>query len=313
MEHWLTMPVDSKKEVPITHGRVYRCVSCSYGALMPRPEAREIGSFYDIEQYYTHGESHFAPAGSRSFLDRVREHLAWRADRGRGSAAAHIHSVLEGARSDICDIGCGPGLLAAQLTELGHRVIALDLDPQAAEYATRRGVEVLQGSAESLPPQLASRKFDLVVMSHVLEHCLDPTGAIRGACALIRPGGILYCEVPNNACAGFSQAGLAWEMLDIPRHLNFFLPENMCSLTRSAGLHVQSVYYTGYTRQFHNEWINTERRIYDALIRNEGKEAAIPLPVKNSRARAWGLLARTAFSSDKFKYDSVGIIAAKPI
>lgn len=85
MRHWLTMPLDCKKELPRAQGRIYRCASCSYGALMPRSDPIEIGSFYDLGDYYTYGKSHFATAGRRSFLDRLREHLAWRLDCGRGS------------------------------------------------------------------------------------------------------------------------------------------------------------------------------------------------------------------------------------
>src|SRR6266550_2356925 len=101
MSHWLTMPIDCKKEVALAQGRVYRCDFCSYGALLPRPDPGEVASAYDLQHYYTHGQSHFAPAGRPSFLDRVREHLAWRLDRGCRSGAQHIHALLAGKPSDI--------------------------------------------------------------------------------------------------------------------------------------------------------------------------------------------------------------------
>jgi 2-polyprenyl-3-methyl-5-hydroxy-6-metoxy-1,4-benzoquinol methylase len=312
MTHWLTMPVDCKKEVRLAHGTVYRCRECAYGALMPRPDPAALRAAYELDRYYTHGASHFAPAGRRSFFDRLREHLAWRLERFPGAAAEQIGLLLARRPADICDIGCGAGELAAQLAALGHRVLGVELDAQAAAQAARRGVEVLQGSAERLPSALATRQFDLVILSHVLEHCLDPLRAVRNAHALLRPGGFLCCEVPNNACAGFAHAGLAWEMLDIPRHVHFFVAENLRALAASVGLEVKKVYYARYARQFKNDWINTERRIYDALVRT-GAESAAPRRLrKNSRLRAWALLARTAFARDEIKYDSVGIVAAKP-
>jgi 2-polyprenyl-3-methyl-5-hydroxy-6-metoxy-1,4-benzoquinol methylase len=313
MRHWLTMPLDCKKEVWLATGRVYRCSKCFYGAVMPRPDADDIRSSYELDRYYTHGRSHFAAPGRRTLFDRLREHLAWRVDRGRGSAANHIHSLLAGKPSDICDVGCGSGLLAAELVALGHRVVAVDADPKAATCAASRNIEVFHGSAEDLPAHLMSRQFDIVVMSHVLEHCLDPHRAIENARSLIRPRGLFYCEVPNNACAGFAQVGLAWEMLDIPRHVNFFVPNNLCAITVKAGLDLRRVYYRGYTRQFKNEWINTERRIHDALVSSGTMNMAMPKPAKNSTWHAWRLLTRTAFARAELKYDSVGVVAVKPI
>jgi predicted SAM-dependent methyltransferase len=145
----------------------------------------------------------------------------------------------------------------------------------------------------------------------VLEHCIDPLRAVRNVHALLRPGGVLFCEVPNNACAGFAHAGLAWEMLDIPRHVNFFVAENLRAIAAGAGFEVKSLYYSGYTRQFKNDWINTESRIYDALLRVSDGSAVPQRLRRNSRARAWVLLARTAFARPETKYDSVGIVAAK--
>jgi 2-polyprenyl-3-methyl-5-hydroxy-6-metoxy-1,4-benzoquinol methylase len=312
MALWLAMPIDCKKETPLAAGRVYRCTACAYGALLPRPDASELRDAYRLERYYTHGSSHFAAAGRRTLLDRVREHLAWRADRGHGVAAGQMHALLGGRRSAVCDIGCGGGALAGELSALGHEVVGVDPDPAALAQAARGGVEVLQGSAEHLPAQLAARRFDLVVMSHVLEHCADPARALANAAALMRRGGLLLCEVPNNACAACAYAGLTWEMLDIPRHLNFFMPENLRAMALRAGLAPRRIYYRNYARQFRNDWINTERRIYEAIGRARHGADARPRPVKNSRARAWRLLARTLFARDELKYDSVGIVAALP-
>jgi len=41
------------------------------------------------------------------------------------------------------------------------------------------------------------RDFDLVVMSHVLEHMLDPVAALQSALEVLRPGGHLLLAVPN--------------------------------------------------------------------------------------------------------------------
>ena len=54
----------------------------------------------------------------------------------------------------------------------------------AREKALANGLTVFEGTAESPPEELKERHFDLIIMSHVLEHCTDPMAAIekRGIC-----------------------------------------------------------------------------------------------------------------------------------
>ncbi len=283
---------------------------CQFGAVLPRPSAEAIQDFYVLDSYYTQGRSHFADAGHQSFLDKLRVHLAWRLDFGWQPKAETIHELLGGQPSEICDIGCGGGDLAARLGDLGHRVVGVEIDPRAAEQARSRGVEVHEGTAEQLPDPVASKAFDLVIMFHVLEHCLDPVRAFENASRLLRSKGLFLCEVPNNASMGLESAGVAWEPLDIPRHLNFFVPRNLVMLAKALGLEPKELYYRGFCRQFSNQWINTERRIGDAILRAGGE--AVPFPARNSGSRAWKLLARSAWASKERKYDAVGIIAARP-
>ena len=40
-------------------------------------------------------------------------------------------------------------------------------------------------------------KFDLVFMSHVIEHVLDPVATVAKIRTLLKPGGVLYLETPN--------------------------------------------------------------------------------------------------------------------
>src|SRR5207245_1074357 len=103
-----------------------------------------------------------------------------------------------------------------------HEVLGIEPDRKALETALARGVSVLSGSAEALPPSVPSGRFDVVVFSHSLEHCREPLKAVRNAARLLAVDGTLVLETPNNASRGLKQAGTAWLWLDVPRHLNFF-------------------------------------------------------------------------------------------
>ncbi|MBC8055602.1 MAG: class I SAM-dependent methyltransferase [Rhizobiales bacterium] len=301
----MTMPIDAKTFRPTSFGRIYRCTRCSLGAVQPRPTPADTASFYDLESYYTQGKSHMVEVDAPGFLSRLRTHLAWRADTGENLETV-IADQLSGG-SAVVDIGCGAGRLLDALASRGYRVTGVERD---ASSVSRRGdnLAVLEGSAESLPAALQPGAFDGAVFSHVLEHLVDPAGAVRAAATLLKPAGLMFIEVPNNASSIARQSLLAWGHLDVPRHINFFDRQSLLALAAAAGLAVRKTYFGGYGRYFYDSYVATEQRIFDRLT-----EQGYTLfgTKRNSSARAWRLLAKTALADAHSKYDSVGIVAAR--
>jgi 2-polyprenyl-3-methyl-5-hydroxy-6-metoxy-1,4-benzoquinol methylase len=307
MRPWLHVPVDCVKREPNRFAHVFWCERSGYGRIHPLPRPGEVAALYDLKTYYTQGDSQFAQGGPPSLLDRVRDHLAWRLDSGIPLTTQRVQALIGEPSAEICDIGCGSGRLAGGLAELGHRVTAVELDPSTVASKHRNRIELLQGSAEQLPAAARARRFDLVVLSHVLEHCLDPLRALRNVRSVLKPSGLLLCEVPNSASAGLRRSGAAWAMLDVPRHLHFFTQRSLRGFCEQVGLRVESVYYAHYSRQFSNAWVATERMLRDALL---GGAAGVGAPPPaNSKLRAWTLLGATLLARDEIKYDSVGVIA----
>ena len=50
-----------------------------------------------------------------------------------------------------------------------------------------------------ITPPADADTFDVVVLSHVLEHIVDVQAAVAGLRALVKPGGLVYIEVPDAA------------------------------------------------------------------------------------------------------------------
>ena len=302
-QHEMTMPIDAKTFVPTAFGRIYRCGSCSMGAVQPRPTPADTASFYALESYYTQGRSHLVEVGAPTLLSRVRTHLAWRADAGRRLEEVIAERLSAG--SAVVDIGCGAGHLLESLARRGYRMTGIERDPNAVSRRSQN-VAVLEGSAEALPIALKPGTFDGVVFSHVLEHLVDPAAAARSAALLLKSGGMMFIEVPNNESAIARQSKLAWEHLDVPRHINFFDHQSLHALATTANLAVQATYFCGYGRYFYDSYVATEQRIFDRLT--EQGHATFGTK-RNSEASAWRLLAKTALAASRKKYDSIGIVA----
>ena len=302
------MPIDCKTGKKIDHNKVFSCKECTYGMVIPRPEIEDIAKYYDIPDYYTQSKSHFEEEEKEIiFWDKLRLHLAWRFDQVTGTIESLVNQILNNKTANICELGCGGGNLLEALTLAAYKTYGVEVDLKANVF--RKGLNVYQGTAENIPKELKSCKFDIVIMSHVLEHCLNPLYALENVYDLLSPGGRFICEVPNHNSLGFEYAGVTWEMLDIPRHLNFFTPESLSLMCRKMGFEILDITFLGYCRQFNNSWIDTEAKIYQKII--ETNVEPIPFPIKNSRFRAWTLLLNSLLARPEKKYDSVRIVAVK--
>lgn len=105
-----------------------------------------------------------------------------------------IKSALSGQSVEkILDLGCGTGRFTAALGET-FQCPVIGVEPSAAmlEIAIARHepqVEWKQGEAETLP--LADETVDMVFMSQVFHHLVEPERALREINRVLRPAGFL--------------------------------------------------------------------------------------------------------------------------
>ncbi len=280
---------DYRRPHDLAHYSVGWCGDCHYGRVLGQFTPGEVGSFYDIP-YYTHGESSEG-LEPRRFLERARVHLAWRADRGRPL------SPEEGHGTSLLDVGCGGGANLAAFAARGFTAIGVEPDEAARREASKHG-RVVPGTAESLPDEVLSRSYETVLLSHVLEHCVDPQAALANVRKVLAKSGRLILEVPNNAALGFWRFRESWLWSDVPRHLHFFTPASLIRLLHRSGFEVERTIHVGFCRQYQPGWIHEQNRIAALLER--------PRP---SAVETWAMLLRTAFASKDRKYDSVRVHA----
>ncbi len=279
------------------------CGDCAYGALWPRPEPEEAATFYAIPDYYTHSCGGGWAPQPQTLFDRVRIHLAWRLDRGVPLNHEALRAQFDKDRPTLVEIGCGSGGDLEKFAGLGFDTLGIEPDAAARAAIAERGYDAIDGTLESLPPELEERRFDLVLLSHVLEHGIDIHRAIQGLRGLLAPGGLLVVEVPNHACRGYRNAGASWAFTDAPRHLNFFTPKSLESVFAGHGFEIVENQYYGYCRQLSNEWVEAERQIRTVLTPDDRRTSGF-----RAKLESWKLLAQTLICSPESKYDSVRLI-----
>ncbi len=114
-------------------------------------------------------------------------------------AAEYISKKIDITKS-ILDVGSANGGLLKELRENGHtKLSAYDPSGFCVEYIKKNmGIEAINGSIFDIQKNFsADKKYDLVILSHVLEHLLDVSGAFEQIDHLLKEESHFYIEVPD--------------------------------------------------------------------------------------------------------------------
>lgn len=235
---------------------MYRCDRCGSGYLDPRPTQETIHIAYG--KYFTHA----APDGPANIetlpiLRRFRRALAngyrnWRYGTRYEPASKFgvlAAVVLPGQRGVIdvemrylprtqsggrlLDVGAANGAFLAKARSAGWEVVGVEPDRTSQAEARRIDLDVRLGGIECFSNKPAS--FDVITMSHVIEHVHDPRRVLSQAMALLKPGGCLYLDTPNIRSYGHKRFGRYWRGLEPPRHLVLFHWGSLEKLLRDIG------------------------------------------------------------------------------
>jgi len=165
---------------------------------------------------------------------------------GRAGPLEGIVSRFADSPGEMLDFGCNAGYLMHIFQEKGWNDRGVDLHPAVIKDAQSRGFTATCTRLEDAG--YADNSFDLVTMTHILEHLPEleiPFAEVR---RILKPGGLLLIAVPNfgarlelffyeGALAGFcSLAACLVFQRTYTLHGRFPLrfPESLCKLALPA-------------------------------------------------------------------------------
>ena len=145
----------------------------------------------DYDRYYAkfsrYEDNRTCTGGGESAYDSAR----------LDTAARDIAVQLTDKNSRILDVGCANGGLLKRLMNLGfENVVGIDPSPVCVRNTKRlTGKPAFPCGLFNLSPHLGL--FDLVMVSHVLEHVFDVKSAVRNMFGLLHHDGMVYVECPD--------------------------------------------------------------------------------------------------------------------
>jgi SAM-dependent methyltransferase len=178
--------------------------------------------------------------------------------------------------ASILEPGCGTGGNFAMLARRGQ-LFALDADESAVGFARARGTAQVERGA--LPDQIpfGERRFDLVLMTDVLEHLDDEAGTLRALRARLRSGGWLLMTVPAMPWL--------WSDHDVTHHhRRRYRANELRSLVSGAGFDVTYLSYYNFMLFPIIAGARIWQRLqqHDRVAANGRHDLTMPSPAMNS-------------------------------
>lgn len=248
---------------------MYQCGGCGSGYLNPRPTLETIHLAY--ETYYTHSAPDISVSRQGGVMRRLRitlmnGYLNWRfgSKHKRASRLGIViswfypkfrnvldrryrHMPKPSTGASLLDVGFGNGAFLDLAKNAGWDVTGVDSDLVTILAASKRGLNVVHGGIEALD-DITSR-FDMITLSHVIEHVHDPRAVLKKAYRVLKPGGLIWLETPNIDSFGHRRFGGYWRGIEPPRHLVIFNWDSLEKLLLGEGFNLKNRFpqYDGFS------------------------------------------------------------------
>lgn len=191
------------------------CRRCSFVWLDNMPAPEEMAYHYGADYHRA-----VTASGETKLLKR------WRPTRDK---------VLKIGRGDaLLDVGCSSGGFLRTLRDGPWTLYGIEISPDEARKAGQSsGAEVFVGTV--LDAQFVPESFDVITAFHFLEHAHRLKEVVGKLWEWLKPGGIIYIQVPNIESVEAHIFKSYWYGLELPRHLWHFSPASLRELFLPAG------------------------------------------------------------------------------
>jgi len=234
--------------------QIFSCKCCGLGKTAPPPSV-ELDFYEENEKY----DSLFI--GKENLYKKFATYLL--------GMLKHNEDVIKGKR--LLDVGCGGGFLVQSANEMGFKASGIDANAGMVRWASERGIPVEQGDIQQKISKAS--KYDVIVLSAVLEHLSDPSGLLIDCKKLLSPGGVIL--VSQASYDGllpriFPWGWYGWQPQE---HYWHFTPNSFSKLAMSCGLNMSrcrrnSLYHQFYTSGGVKVLIGRNLATFIALVGN---------------------------------------------
>ena len=205
------------------------CRQCGFVYMNPVPDLSDNQDYYNSEYWESH-HNMSGPITEYPVIPRQRRLLEW------------IKPYLK-PDSKVIEIGCGYGFNLDYLKkETGIQPEGLEASIDGCNNTRNAfGIHCHHGFIEDFKPEY---KYQVAILSHVLEHFENPQGALDLIAGILEEGGVIWVEVPNILFPNPSKNLSLWLSRE---HISYFSPGKLKLMLNRAGFRVLKTENDFYT------------------------------------------------------------------
>jgi len=225
-----------------TASKLVRCNNCGLIYFNPQPTEEALKEYYSSESEGGYAEDMIGRWGELTSerMPSLLNELAF-LETSLRSGFHEASAPKEQIR--FLEIGCAFGYLLYAAKSIGWDAVGIDSCKPAADWAHQNlNLKIIVGTLEGTVETLPEEGFDIVLMSHILEHTRSPSSTLQAVHHLLKPGGILAVYVPNGDSIQARHDFSTWEWYHFPSHLYFYSPHTLSLLLKKTGFKVEKLW-----------------------------------------------------------------------
>ena len=130
--------------------------------------------------------------------------------------------------------------LHERLSKVASSLIGTDIDTHSIAYADKHGYPMLNENCETMN---LSKKFDLIVMSDVIEHVNAPVTAVNNLLQHLAEGGKLLITTPNATAGATCIRSMTRKKINVLNdHVAVYYPEHFQVICDRIGAQLTEMY-----------------------------------------------------------------------
>jgi len=213
--------------------QVVKCLNCGFVFTDPRPTMACMLKYFYPDDYVCYQMDDLRA------LSRVSTQMQW--DKGMAMLLEETQRLLDNPkRGRILDVGCAHGQILEYFRKrTDWELVGVEPVADVAEQAKQTGAEIHVATLEEA--NLPTGSFDVVLMSHVLEHVENPDLTVREVYRILKPEGYLLAFMPDHDGEDRKLFGNLWWGYHLPRHLYHFDFISISQLLEQRGFEIRFV------------------------------------------------------------------------
>ena len=223
------------------HFEVKECTTCTLRFTNPRPNEKEIVTYYKSNSYVSHGDSKGAVFDYiYSTLRQINLNYKLRLIRSYSSG------------DSLLDYGSGNGAFLSFMRKADFQVEGVEPDPEAREQVPAN--ITVNANLDDLQHGI----YDVITSYHVMEHVHQLNNTLSNLVDLLTNKGTIHIALPNHLSYDAKHYQTFWAGYDVPRHLYHFnqksfnklIERHQLSLVTVKPLKLDSYYVSLLSEQY---------------------------------------------------------------